>query len=123
MIDGGDAVLAAVVTKGVDVVAVAHLGRRPTAHQRSALEWLNPTCTAEGCNASVRLEIDHRHQWASTKVTVLRWLDRPCSHHHDLKTYEGWAFVEGTGKRPMVGPDDPRHPRHAGAGRSRGEVA
>lgn len=27
---------------------VAHLGRRPTAHQQSALEWLYPTCAVEG---------------------------------------------------------------------------
>ncbi|MGQ0520445.1 MAG: hypothetical protein ACT4PX_04725, partial [Actinomycetota bacterium] len=30
MIESGDAFLAAVVTKGVDVATVAHLGRRPS---------------------------------------------------------------------------------------------
>jgi len=30
--------------------------------------------------------------------------------HHDKKTYDGWALVAGSGKRPMVPPDDPRHP-------------
>ncbi len=44
MIDSGDPFLTAVATKGVDVVSVAHLGRRPTAHQQTALEWLYPTC-------------------------------------------------------------------------------
>jgi len=51
LIETGDPFLAAIVTKGKEVVGVAHLGRRPTAHQRSALEWLYPTCAAEGCNS------------------------------------------------------------------------
>ena len=37
---------------------------------------------------------------------------RVSGYHHDLKTYKGWALVEGSGKRPMVPPDDPRHPRY-----------
>jgi hypothetical protein len=37
-----DPFLAAVVTKGKNVVGVAHLGRRPNAHQQTALEWLYP---------------------------------------------------------------------------------
>ncbi|MGH9178473.1 MAG: hypothetical protein ACRD0N_07960, partial [Acidimicrobiales bacterium] len=48
--------------------------------------------------------------WAEDKVTVLANMDGPCGFHHDLKTYKGWALVEGTGKRPMVPPDDSRHP-------------
>ena len=47
-------------------------------------------------------------------VIVPAWdaaLDPLCDPDHDLKTYEGWALVEGKGKRPMVPPDDPRHPR------------
>ena len=35
-----DPFLKAIVTDGHKVVGVAHLGRRPTAHQRSALDWL-----------------------------------------------------------------------------------
>ena len=33
-------------------------------------------------------------------------------YHHHQKTVHGWALVDGTGKRPMVPPDDPRHPNH-----------
>lgn len=116
MVASGDAFLAAVVTKGTDVVNVAHLGRQPTACHRSALEWLNPTCAVAGCNASVRLEIDHRHDWADHKITLLSLLDRLCRHHHALKTRKGWALVAGAGKRAMVAPGDPRHPRRARAG-------
>lgn len=112
MVASGDPFVAAVVTRGVDVVNVAHLGRRATAFQQTALEWRSPSCTTLGCNTAVRLENDHRAEWARTKVTLLSGLDRCCSHCHDRKTYRGWAYVEGTGKRPMVPPDDPRHPRN-----------
>lgn len=29
-----------------------------------------------------------------------------------ISHYGGWALVEGTGKRPLVPPDDPRHPHN-----------
>ena len=110
MVASGDAFLAGVVTKGIDVASVVHLGRKPTVYQGTALDWLAPTCTTEGCNGSVRLETDHRVEWAKTKVTLLRWLERHCEHCHDQKSRFGWALVDGRGKRPMVPPDDPRHP-------------
>jgi len=115
MLATADPFLAAIVTRGKNLVGVAHLGRRPTAHQRSALEWLYPTCAVEGCNALTFLENDHRDPWAKTKITVFDLLDRLCSHHHDLKTTENWALVDGHGKRAFVPPDDPRHPRNANA--------
>ena len=77
-----DPFLAAVVTKGEQVVGVAHLGRRPSAHQQTALEWLYPTCAVEGCSSLSWLENDHRVDWAKTHTTVLDLLDRLCSHHH-----------------------------------------
>ena len=113
LIDTDDPFLAAIVTKGKEVVGVAHLGRRPNAHQQSALEWLYPTCAAEACSSLAFLEIDHREDWAKTHITVFELLDRFCPHHHDLKTNDGWALVEGRGKRPFVPPEDPRHPRNA----------
>ena len=110
MIDTGDPFLAAVITKGVEVIGVAHLGRRPNAVQQTALEWLYPSCAVLGCNAVARLENDHREDWHKTHVTVLDLLDRLCEHHHDLKTLERWALVAGEGKRPFVPPGHPRHP-------------
>jgi hypothetical protein len=115
LIDTADPFLAAVVTRGEQVVGVAHLGRRPRASQQTALEWLYPTCAVEGCSSLSWLENDHRLDWAKTHLTVFDLLDRLCSHHHDLKSLDGWALVEGHGKRPFVPPDDPRHPRHAHA--------
>ncbi|MDP1804703.1 MAG: DUF222 domain-containing protein, partial [Acidimicrobiales bacterium] len=111
LIDTGDPFLAAVVTKGQQVVGVAHLGRRANATQQTALEWLYPTCAAEGCTSVAWLENDHRVDWAASHTTVLDLLDRLCSHHHDLKTIDNWALVDGRGKRAFVPPDDPRHPR------------
>lgn len=118
LIDTGDPFLAAVVTKGEAVVGVAHLGRRPTAAQQTALEWLYPTCAVEGCSSVTWLENDHRLDWARSRITVFDLLDRLCSHHHDLKSLDGWGLVEGRGKRRFVPPDDPRHPGWSSAASS-----
>ena len=112
LLDTADPFLAVVVTDGEAVAGVAHLGRRPRAIQQTALEWLYPTCAAAGCTATSFLENDHRVTWAESRLTVFDLLDRLCPHHHDRKTLNGWALVEGRGKRTFVPPDDPRHPRH-----------
>jgi hypothetical protein len=111
LMDCGDPILKAVVTKGKDVVNVTHLGRRPNVHQQTALDWLFPTCAAEGCGTRATfLETDHRLDWSKSHFTVLELLDRLCKFHHRLKTYQGWALVHGRGKRAFVPPDDERHP-------------
>jgi hypothetical protein len=107
--------LAGIVTQGQRVAGVAHLGRRPTAFQATALDWLYPTCAAEGCGSRIRLETDHRRPWAGSRITLLDLLDRLCAHHHALKTRHEWGLVDGNGSRPFVPPSDPRHPRHAKA--------
>ena len=48
LLDTADPFPAVVVTDGEAVVGVAHLGRRPRGVQQTALEWLYPTCAAEG---------------------------------------------------------------------------
>ena len=108
----GDAVVKLVITKGVDVLNVTHLGRGPTVAQKIALWWQNPQCTALDCTRVQRIEFDHRTEWRKTHHTRLDDGDGLCGHCHDLKTYFGWALVEGTGKRPLVPPDDPRHPKN-----------
>jgi hypothetical protein len=112
LVRNGDPFVATILTKGKELVGVAHLGRKPTAHQESALEWIYPTCAAQGCPCTARLQIDHRIDWAKTHITLLDWLDALCSHHHDLKTRLNWALIDGIGKRPFVPPADPRHPRY-----------
>ena len=108
----GDAILKLVITNGVDVMNVTHLGRSVTVAQQVALWWQSPACTDLHCTRTQRLENDHREDWVRTHHTRVDETDPVCDHHHDLKTYFGWAFVEGKGPRLMVPADDPRHPRN-----------
>jgi hypothetical protein len=113
----GASILKLVITKGVDVVNVTHLGRGPNTAQKIALLWQSVACSRLDCNRKGRLEYDHKygHEFATTRHTRLDETDPLCDPDHDLKTYFGWALVEGTGKRPMVPPDDPRHPKNKGS--------
>src|SRR3546814_13728797 len=78
---------------------------------RYALLWTSPPCTVEGCTRTT-VEHDHRYgaEYQHTRHTRLDELDRLCNPHHDLHPHHRWALVPGTGKRPMVPPDAPRHP-------------
>jgi hypothetical protein len=80
----GEAIVKLVITTGVDVANVTYLGRGPTAAQKAALLWMNPTCAVQGCYRA-RVEWDHREPWAQTKHTRLDELNPLCSFHHDLK--------------------------------------
>ena len=97
---------------------VAHLGRRPTAHQRSALEVRDPECVVSGCHVRVGLEIDHVEPWSTTRVTKLDALARLCRFHHAQKTHEGYRLEGGPGHWRWLKPDgtdvDPRPPPTAG---------
>jgi hypothetical protein len=103
-----------ILTKGHDLRGVYHHGRHPNAHQRSALDFLSPTCTVAGCSATTGLQYDHREDYQKTEITAFDLLDRLCTHHHRLKTHDNWGLVDGIGKRSFVPPDDPRHPRSPG---------
>jgi hypothetical protein len=107
----GDAVLKLVITRGVDVANVVHLGRGPTAAQRIALLWTSPKCANEACSGAF-VQIDHNHPWVADQRTLLGNLDPLCTHDHKLKTNQGWSLIEGTGRRAFVGPKDLRHPRN-----------
>src|SRR5712691_973899 len=109
-----DAFVSAVVSDGVDVATVAHLGRRPTAHQRSALEVRDPECVVPSCHVRGGLEIDHVEPWSATRVTKLAALARLCRFHHAQKTHEGYRLEGGPGHWRWLTPDgsdtDPRPP-------------
>ena len=116
-----DAFLAAVVTKGVDVHTVAHLGRAANAHQRTALEATRLTCTVADCNRTIGIQIDHRTPYATQPITHLTNLDPLCPHHPRLKTHHGHHLEPGTGRRRLLPPrhhpdpdhdDDPHRARH-----------
>ena len=102
-----------IITKGVDVFNVTHLGRNVNARQRVFMDWLGEACTRLGCGATRNLQIDHRVEWHKLKVTEIRNLDKLCGPDHDRKTNEGWSLVAGTGRRRMVPPDDPDHTANA----------
>lgn len=115
----GDSILKLVITRGIDVLNVTHLGRGPTAAQQIALLWSAPKCTVEGCNRRAHLHNDHRTPWTARQETRLDNLDPLCHHDHHRKTHHGWALVGGTGRRPLVPPDHPDHPSHPSNVRSR----
>jgi hypothetical protein len=109
-----DAFLALVCTKGKDVYNVTHLGRQFTEHQKTALEWCYPECAVNGCHCTVRLERDHREDWADTHVTRVPAADRLCHHHHRLKA-QGWHLEPGVGKRRLLPPTHQRVDAMAGS--------
>jgi hypothetical protein len=100
-----DAFVTALLKDGVDVSRVAHLGRRPTAHQRSALEVRDPTCVVPSCHVRVGLEIDHVEPWSATRVTKLDALARLCRFHHAQKTHEGYRLEGEPGHWRWLKPD------------------
>jgi hypothetical protein len=109
----GDAILYLVVTRGRDVATVVHLGRGPSLAQKIALLWSQPTCSRAGCDQPWTFaQVDHRTPWADTAETDLHNLDRLCRHDHRLKTNDGWALVNGHGKRDFVPPGHPGHPHN-----------
>jgi hypothetical protein len=65
----------------------------------------------EGCDSTLRLEIDHIVPVAGggTTDTTNNW--RICEYHHKLETYYGWTVVGPPGARRLLPPDDPDPPR------------
>jgi len=94
-----DAILKVILTRGADVVGVAHGGRTVPAHLRSALEIRDPKCIVPRCDVRRNLEIDHRNTWSRTQVTKLDDLARLCRWHHHQKTFLGYTYRGGPGKK------------------------
>lgn len=114
-----DALIAALVMKGSDVGRGVHLGRHPTALQRTALHVRDPECVIPGCEETEHLEIDHIPEWNQTHHTTVTELARECSLHHDQRTYQGAILSGGPGnwewQPPRTdGPFDDPPPTSAG---------
>ena len=105
-----DAVISAVVADGVDVKAVAHLGRTIPAHVRTALIARDPACVVPGCHTRDGLEIDHIVAFAAGGATCLANLCRLCRWHHYLKTHHGGRLTGGPGDWGWQLPVDERGP-------------
>jgi 5-methylcytosine-specific restriction endonuclease McrA len=101
-----DAILKVLVTKGVDVLTVAHAGYTIPAHLRSALEVRDPTCIVPGCDIRWKLEIDHRNSFSRTRVTKLEDLARLCRWHHHQKTFLGYTYRGGPDTWQWIPPEN-----------------
>ena len=106
-----DTFLAAVVREGQDIAKVAHLGRAPTAAQRTALEADHATCCIDGCPHKPTV-IDHHHRWIDDGPRTLANLGPLCDDHDRRKTHDRWVLVRHGRSRRLVPPD---HPLAAGA--------
>jgi hypothetical protein len=110
----GDAFVVALLKDRVGVRDVIHLGRKVTAHQRSALEARGVQCEVPECSATHGLEIDHLTGWTNTHTTELDDLVWLCAHHHDQKTHRGARLTGPPGTRTWHPP-----PPNATANRNR----
>jgi hypothetical protein len=100
-----DAILKVLLTKGVDVTAVAHAGYTIPAHLRSALDARDRTCIVPGCNRERHLEYDHRNAYGRARVTKLEDLGRLCKWHHYQKTFLGYTYRGGPGAWEWIPPE------------------
>ncbi len=102
----GDAWLKLVVSDGVDVQHVTHMGRTIPAHLRSALEARDPVCVVPGCSTAHGLEIDHwQVDFIDGGPTTLENLARLCHFHHFMKTHKGWRLSGGPGRWQFAKPE------------------
>ena len=101
-----DAILKVLLTKGVDVVAVAHGGYTIPSHLRTALEVRDPKCIVPGCDVRRRLQKDHRNAFGRTQVTKLEDLAHLCRFHHYLKTFCGYTYRGGPGHWQWIPPEN-----------------
>jgi hypothetical protein len=83
------------IVDGVDVRTVVHLGRHPTAAQRTAIyvrdrgRCVRPTCPRP------MTQVDHTKDWSHTHQTSFDDLAGLCDHDHDLKTHRGHTYRRG----------------------------
>jgi Domain of unknown function (DUF222) len=79
----GQSLLNVIITDGVDVTSVCHLGRAVPAHVRSALEDRDEKCVVPGCDVARGLEIDHYQMAFENGGPTELWnLCRLCRWHH-----------------------------------------
>jgi hypothetical protein len=100
-----DAFLKVLLTRGVDVTAVAHGGRTIPAHLRSAVEARDQKCIVPRCNRR-DTQIDHRNTFGRTRVTKLEDLALLCRWHHYMKTFLGYTYTGGPGTWQWIPPDN-----------------
>ena len=105
-----DSILSVLLTKGVDVSAVAHAGRTIPASIRRALLERDPICVVPGCDVTDALEIDHVVPYGDGGTTSLANLARLCHWHHYLKTHQGHLLERRGRQWVWEPPTDPQSP-------------
>ncbi len=105
-----DCILKVLLTKGVEITAVAHAGRSIPAHIRTALEYRDPTCVVPWCGVRWGLQIDHRAPWSATQDTSLENMARLCRWHHYQKSHLGYTYRGGPGTWQWIPPQEPVGP-------------
>jgi hypothetical protein len=105
-----DCILKVLLTKGVEITAVAHAGRTIPTHLRTALECRDPKCIVPRCDVRRGLEIDHRAPWSASRDTSLDNLARLCRWHHYQKSHLGYRYRGGPGTWEWIPPDEPIGP-------------
>jgi hypothetical protein len=103
-----DSILSILVTKGVDMTAVAHVGRTIPASVRRALNERDPVRVVPGCGVVDGLEIDHVEPFGQCGETVLANLVRLCHWHHYLKTHQRHRLEPSDEGWRWLSPDDSR---------------
>jgi hypothetical protein len=107
----GDAILKVIISDGVDVRGVCHLGRAVPAHVRSALEDRDEKCVVPGCDVAKGLEIDHyKVAFEHGGATELWNLCRLCRWHHYLKTHCHFRISGEPGSWEWHAPFDAENP-------------
>jgi hypothetical protein len=101
-----DAIMKVLLTKGVDVTAVAHGGRMIPAHLRTAVEARDRKCIVPRCNNRRDTQIDHRNSFGRTRVTKLEDLALLCRWHHYMKTFLGYTYTGGPGDWRWIPPEN-----------------
>jgi hypothetical protein len=105
----GDAITTLVVTNGVDVTTVCHLGRSIPRALRTAVVERDRVCVVPGCDVSTGLEIDHwMVDFAAGGPAKLANLARLCHHHHYLRTHRGFQLSGGPGRWQWEPPATPK---------------
>ncbi|MEY2461613.1 MAG: hypothetical protein QOG30_3443, partial [Acidimicrobiaceae bacterium] len=98
----GESIVKLVITKGVDVLNVTHLGRGPNIAQKIALLWQQPVCIREGCNNTARVEYNHAYgvEYARRSTLVsTRPTRRATGITISLRTRVGpWSRGPGSGR-------------------------
>jgi hypothetical protein len=105
-----DAVVKAIITRGVDVLNVTTLGRRAIEAMETAMQFTAGRCTNIACDNERFVQTDHRLGYANVHRTRLDELDPLCTCCHGLKTNDNWQLARGTGRRQFVPPEHPDHP-------------